>query len=436
MLEVPLVVSQMDTTPLYDDCAFLKDWPGVPVGNEEGEIISAALGDKRAILLAHHGQLVTGATVEEACNLAVLIERAARLQLLAMSAGTVQPLPPELAREAHDWTSTARRDQANFAYYARRALRQPPRLPDERGADLMPTAPPLSGVIAYPVTPFSPTTGEPDLTALHHLTTELVDSGCHAVAPLGSTGESAYLQEHEWDAVCATTLQTVAGRVPTLVGVSHWSTETTVRRARVAAHNGATAIMVLAQTYWKLTQDELEQHFATVAAATDLPVMLYNNPGTSGVDLIPETVVRIARSIPNLTMVKESSGDVARFRAIREMSDGALSVYNGNNPVVLDAFRSGAAGWCTAAPCLVPQWCLDLYAAVRQGDDARADILLETLLPFLEFIVGQGLPRAIKAGLDLTGRPAGPPRPPLLPLPQTETEELRKLLERIGSAPV
>jgi L-fuculose-phosphate aldolase len=126
MLEVPLVVSQMDTTPLYDDCAFLKDWPGVPVGNEEGEIISAALGDKRAILLAHHGQLVTGATVEEACNLAVLIERAARLQLLAMSAGTIRPLPDELAREAHDWTSTGRRDQASFAYYARRALRNHP----------------------------------------------------------------------------------------------------------------------------------------------------------------------------------------------------------------------------------------------------------------------------------------------------------------------
>ncbi|GHC86940.1 aldolase [Streptomyces flavofungini] len=126
MLEVPLQISHMDTTPLYDDCAFLKDWPGVPVGNEEGEIISAALGDKRAILLAHHGQLVTGATVEEACNLAVLIERAARLQLLAMAAGTIQPLPEALAREAHDWTSTERRNQANFAYYARRALRNHP----------------------------------------------------------------------------------------------------------------------------------------------------------------------------------------------------------------------------------------------------------------------------------------------------------------------
>ncbi|MGD9484998.1 aldolase [Streptomyces sp. TRM70308] len=126
MLEVPLVVSQMDTTPLYDDCAFLKDWPGVPVGNEEGEIISAALGDKRAILLAHHGQLVTGGTVEEACHLAHLIERAARLQLLAMAAGTLQPLPPELAREAHDWTSSDRRNKANFAYHARRALRAHP----------------------------------------------------------------------------------------------------------------------------------------------------------------------------------------------------------------------------------------------------------------------------------------------------------------------
>ncbi|MGV9754176.1 aldolase [Nocardia farcinica] len=122
MLEVPLVVSQMDIAPLYDDCAFLPDWPGVPVGNEEGEIITAALGDKKAVLLAHHGHVVAGASIEEACSLAVLIERAAALQLAAMAAGTIAPLPDRLAREAHDWTLTPRRSQANFAYYARRAL--------------------------------------------------------------------------------------------------------------------------------------------------------------------------------------------------------------------------------------------------------------------------------------------------------------------------
>lgn len=122
MLEEPLQVSHMDTCPLFEDCAFLDNWPGVPVGNEEGEIISKALGDKRAILLSHHGQLSTGGTVEEACVVAMLMERAARLQLLAMSAGEIRPIPAELGREAHDWISKPKRHSASFNYYARRTL--------------------------------------------------------------------------------------------------------------------------------------------------------------------------------------------------------------------------------------------------------------------------------------------------------------------------
>lgn len=122
MLEVPLAISQMDLCPLYEDCALLSEWPGVPVGNEEGEIITEALGDKRTILLSHHGQLSTGNTIEEACVLGVLIERAAKLQLLAMSAGEVKSLPPGLAQEAHDWVSTPKRHAAAFNYYVRRCL--------------------------------------------------------------------------------------------------------------------------------------------------------------------------------------------------------------------------------------------------------------------------------------------------------------------------
>lgn len=123
MLEVPLAISHMDLCPLFDDCAFLKDWPGVPVGNEEGEIIARAIGDKRAILLSHHGLLIAGASIEEACVLALLFERAARMQLLAMAAGQIRPIPPALGREAHDWISTPKRHGAAFSYYARRALR-------------------------------------------------------------------------------------------------------------------------------------------------------------------------------------------------------------------------------------------------------------------------------------------------------------------------
>jgi L-fuculose-phosphate aldolase len=122
MLEKPLVVSHMDMCPLYDDCAFLQRWPGIPVGNEEGAIITQALGAKRSVLLAHHGQLCAGSTIEEACLLSILIERAARLQLLALAAGEIQPIPEALGREAHDWILTPKRNTTTFAYYARRAL--------------------------------------------------------------------------------------------------------------------------------------------------------------------------------------------------------------------------------------------------------------------------------------------------------------------------
>lgn len=126
MLEVPLQVSHMDNCMLYDDVAFVEKWPGVPVGNEEGELISGALGDKRALMLAHHGLLIAGSTVEEACVMGIAFERTARMQLLAMAAGTLQPIDPVLGREAHDWLIRPQRHAAGFAYYARRALRNHP----------------------------------------------------------------------------------------------------------------------------------------------------------------------------------------------------------------------------------------------------------------------------------------------------------------------
>jgi L-fuculose-phosphate aldolase len=124
MIGEPLAVSHMDTSLLYEDCAWLREWPGVPIGDEEGRIITEALGDKRAILLAHHGQLSVGATIEEAAVLSLFIERAARLQLLARAAGEIKPIRPELGREAHDYRLKPRPLNATFAYYARRVLRR------------------------------------------------------------------------------------------------------------------------------------------------------------------------------------------------------------------------------------------------------------------------------------------------------------------------
>ena len=124
MLEVPLEISHMDNCVLYDDVAFLKKWPGIPVGNEEGEIIANAIGQKRALFLAHHGLLVACGSIEEACMLSIAFERAARMHLLALAAGEIKPIDPTLGCEAHDWILRSQRSAVGFAYYARRSLRK------------------------------------------------------------------------------------------------------------------------------------------------------------------------------------------------------------------------------------------------------------------------------------------------------------------------
>ncbi|MGQ2997367.1 aldolase [Variovorax sp.] len=125
MLEEPLKISHMDNCVLYDDVAFVGEWPGVPVGNEEGEFISAALGQKRALLLSHHGLLVAATSIEEACVLSIAFERAAKMHLLAAAAGTIRPIDHRLAKEAHDWIVRPRRNTVAFEYYARRSLKDP-----------------------------------------------------------------------------------------------------------------------------------------------------------------------------------------------------------------------------------------------------------------------------------------------------------------------
>ena len=129
MLNVPLEVAHMDMCMFYEDCAHLSDWPGVPVADEEGRIISEALGHKRAILLANHGPLVVGRSVEEATYLSLMLEDAARLQLLAMAAGKISPIDPALAREAHGFLLQDSIVNMTFETYVRQVRNADPTLP-------------------------------------------------------------------------------------------------------------------------------------------------------------------------------------------------------------------------------------------------------------------------------------------------------------------
>ncbi|UOB22331.1 dihydrodipicolinate synthase family protein [Pseudomonas orientalis] len=290
----------------------------------------------------------------------------------------------------------------------------------------------IRGVIGYTITPFA-VDGSLDLVALGQSIDKLIASGVHAIAPLGSTGEGAYLCDQEWEAVVRFSQEKIAGRVPTVVSVSDLTTARTVQRARLAESCGATAVMVLPVSYWKLTDTEIVDHYKAVGAAISIPIMLYNNPGTSGTDLSVDLILRILKEVKNVTMVKESTGDIQRMHRLFKATDGQVAFYNGCNPLTLEALVAGASGWCTAAPNLIPELNLALWDAVQSGKLEEARTLFYRQYEILEYITRRGLPTTVKAGLRMQGLDVGAPRLPLQPLDATASTYLKKLLDELAA---
>ncbi|SIT13869.1 4-hydroxy-tetrahydrodipicolinate synthase [Thalassolituus maritimus] len=289
----------------------------------------------------------------------------------------------------------------------------------------------LSGIIAYPITPFTNDGRDIDFHTLGKTIELLIDNGSDAIAPLGSTGESAYLSQDEWRQVAKFSVEKVAKRVPVVVGISELTTQLATEKAMFAESIDADVIMVIPVSYWKLSDQEIQSYYRTIAESTTLPIMIYNNPATSGVDMAPELIVTMFKEIPNVTMVKESSGDIQRMHKIFELTSGQLPFFNGCNPLALEALCAGASGWCTAAPNLIGALPKQLYESVINKELSVARNLFYRQLPLLRFIVSGGLPKMVKAGLALNGIDAGSPRKPLLEANEDEIKALEILLSNI-----
>jgi 4-hydroxy-tetrahydrodipicolinate synthase len=289
---------------------------------------------------------------------------------------------------------------------------------------------PLKGIIAYPITPFT-ADGKVDIVKYKELLERMLTAGVHAVAPLGSAGVLPYLSDSEREAIVAATMEQTNGRVPVMIGVSGLTTERVVHHARFAEKQGATAVMIIPMSYWKLTEAEILTHFNTVSSAISLPIMAYNNPATGGLDMAPEFLAKLLQ-IANVTMIKESTGDVNRLHRLVQVAGDDVAFYNGSNPLALDAFIAGARGWCTAAPNLIPELNLALYAAIESGDLPTALKVFRKQLPLLQFIVQGGLPRTVAAGLKLLGVEPGCLRAPLAELSQADKDRLAGILKGLS----
>ncbi|NOQ93986.1 MAG: dihydrodipicolinate synthase family protein [Methylophaga sp.] len=290
----------------------------------------------------------------------------------------------------------------------------------------------LAGIIAYTVTPFS-SDEQLNLEALYLLIDDVIDSGADAIAALGSAGECAYLDDDEWALVASQTIEHVNGRIPVIIGISELTTKKAVSRAVFASEVGADAIMVSPFSYYRLSEDEIYDHYATISKAISIPIMIYNNPATCGVDMSPEFMLSMVNDIENATMIKESSGDIQRMRTLHRLSKGTVPFFNGCNYLALDALNAGAIGWCTAAPCLIGDLPKRLLEEVKSGKAETAKALFEKQLPLLEFIVAGGLASTVKAGLEIQGLSVGTARRPLKPLTTERKQALKNIMSSIAS---
>jgi 4-hydroxy-tetrahydrodipicolinate synthase len=285
------------------------------------------------------------------------------------------------------------------------------------------------GVYTVMITPLDEH-GAVDLKALAAFTDWQVRQGIHGLIPLGSTGEFLSLSEDERDGVARTVIETVAGRVPVLIGAGAEDTRECVRLSRKAEAMGADGVMIIPPFYSTPTDDELVHHYRTVASSISIPIMVYNNPATANVDLKPELVERIAE-IDGCDYIKESTLEVTRVRDIIRLAGDNMTVFGGI--LGFESFVMGAQGWVAVASNVAPGSMARIFELVvdeKKIDEARA--LYLHWLPIIQAVGGQAYVAGSKSLLRHMGFGAGAPRPPRLPLPAEQDAAMKKLVQDFG----
>lgn len=297
----------------------------------------------------------------------------------------------------------------------------------------MPSKPLFTGVYPFLVTPFSEA-DEVDADRMKAHVDDLIRNGkVHGVTALGSTGEFALMSEAERRLVAEATIDAAKKRVPVVIHTAAIATKVAVALSKHAQQAGADAIIVNPQSYWLPTEEELFDHYRAIARAVDLPVMVYNNPGTTKIDMSPKFIARLNKEFPHFVSVKESSGDIRRVQNILQYTEGRMSVSIGHQSLGLAAFAVGATGWTTGIANTIPGLCVEVFEqAVERKDLEKARKAFYRMLPLCDFYAEKSLCRSAKAAAEIMGKPLGPPRLPLKRLVEADYKTLRKLLVECG----
>ncbi len=294
----------------------------------------------------------------------------------------------------------------------------------------------FGGLMPAMVTPFDER-GELDLVATEAVVERSIEAGVSGISPLGSTGEATHLTFDERKRFAEEVVRIVAGRVPLVVGVGTSGTRETVELARHAEETGADAVLVVSPSYWKVGEEGLFRHFAAVAGSVDIPVVIYNLPMLTGVDLSPALIARIADECPNVVGIKDTVTVYAHTVGVLQEVKAAkpeFSVLSGWEDLILPSLLAGADGSICAFANVAPELFVDLVRSARNGDLDRAAELhrrvlkLVTLGAHSDPAIG-----AVKLAMNILGVPISPTvRGPALPAGEGAREGIETVLKESG----
>ncbi|MDP3387612.1 MAG: 4-hydroxy-tetrahydrodipicolinate synthase [Eubacteriales bacterium] len=289
----------------------------------------------------------------------------------------------------------------------------------------------LKGTFVVMVTPMLENY-ELDIEALKKNIDWYIEEGLPGICVCGGTGEFSSLTQKERLLVAETAVRYSNGRIKCIVGTAAETTKETILYTKHAEEIGADGVMIINPYYCRPTADELFEHYRAISEASNIPIMVYNNPAHSGVDLTPDIIARLS-TIPNVNYVKDASGDLRRIPDIMRLTNGGMTIFCGGEDLVFENYLLGAVGWISVCANIIPKEAHAIYELVQDNQMAEAKALFLKLFPLLDLLENQ--PKAIqkvKTSLELMGKKAGPSRLPRLPLNGYEIEELKKVLKNLG----
>jgi 4-hydroxy-tetrahydrodipicolinate synthase len=289
----------------------------------------------------------------------------------------------------------------------------------------------FNGILAAVVTPFD-TDDRVDEPRLRRLVDDLIADGVHGLVPGGSTGEFAALSGDERRLLLEIVMDQNAGRVPVIAHTGAITTTEAIALSKHAAAAGAAGLLVLPPYKDRLTVQETSDHLRSIADSGSLPVVVYNLPLATGVNLLPEDIAEMADRSPNIRYLKDTSGDFHQLtRAIHDFGD-VFTTFCGWDTMLLAALVEGAAGCILGSTNLIARPIVSLYDTVQAGDLAGAREQWARMYPVMRFLLDGGYVGGLKGALDAVGQSVGAPRPPvsgLTPDRRGEIIEIYKVLE-------